>query len=86
MYKTRHDLIERWSTGIQARNWNPINLPNIICKKLESILENEMHSILWDFEIQMDHLKSARNADLVIIIKNEREIKTYIYIYIYIYI
>ena len=24
--------------------------------KPESVLENEMHNIHWDFEIQMDHL------------------------------
>ena len=28
--------------------------------KPESVLENEMHKLLWDFEIQMDHLISAR--------------------------
>ena len=35
--------------------------------KPESILENEMHKILWDFEIQIDHLILARRPDLVII-------------------
>ena len=35
--------------------------------KPESILENEMHKILWDFEIQTDHLISARWPDLEII-------------------
>ena len=30
----------------------------------ESILENQMHKILWDFEIQTDHLISARRPDL----------------------
>ena len=27
-----------------------------------TILENEMHKILWDFEIQTDHLLSARQT------------------------
>ena len=36
----------------------------------ESILENEMHKILWDFEIQTDHLISARRSDLGIVKKN----------------
>ena len=31
----------------------------------ESALENEAHKILWDFEIQMDQLISARRPDLV---------------------
>ena len=32
----------------------------------ESVLENETHKILLDFEIQTDHLISARRPDLVI--------------------
>ena len=35
----------------------------------ESVLENERDKILWDFEIQMDHLISARWPDLVIVNK-----------------
>ena len=34
--------------------------------KPESVLENEMQKILWDFEIQTDHLIPARRPDLVI--------------------
>ena len=36
----------------------------------ESVLENETHKLLWDFEIQTDHLISARLPDLVIVKKN----------------
>ena len=35
----------------------------------EFMLENEMHKILWDFEIQKDHLISVRQPDLVIVNK-----------------
>ena len=35
------------------------------------MLENEMNKILWDFEIQTDHLISGRQPDLVIVKKNE---------------
>ena len=31
--------------------------------KPESILVNEIHNILWDFEIQLDHLILARRPD-----------------------
>ena len=31
----------------------------------ESVLENETHKVLWDFEVQMDHLISARRPDLL---------------------
>ena len=33
----------------------------------KAILENETHNLLWDFEIQIDHLISARRPDLVIV-------------------
>ena len=33
----------------------------------ESALKNEIHKILWDFEIQTDHLISARQTNLVIV-------------------
>ena len=39
----------------------------------ESLLENEMHKIHWDFETQMDLLISARRPDLVIVNKKMRE-------------
>ena len=35
----------------------------------ESVLENEAHKILWDFEIQTDYLISARRLDLEIVNK-----------------
>ena len=38
----------------------------------DSILENETHKVLWDFEIQMDHLISARRPYLVIVNKRNK--------------
>ena len=35
----------------------------------ESVLENETHKLPWDFEIQMDHLISVRQPDIVIYAK-----------------
>ena len=34
--------------------------------KQESVVDNEMHKILWDFEIQMDHLILIRKPDQLI--------------------
>ena len=34
-----------------------------------SVLENNTHKLLWDFDIQTDHLISARRPDLIIIKK-----------------
>ena len=39
----------------------------------ESVLENETHKILWDSEIQTDHIISARRLDLVIVKKKKKK-------------
>ena len=36
-------------------------------EKTDSVLENETHKIHWDFEIETDHLISARRPDQVLI-------------------
>ena len=41
----------------------------------EFVLENETHKPLWDFEIQTDHLISARRQDLVIVNNNHNKQK-----------
>ena len=35
------------------------------------VQENDAHKLLWDFNIQTDHLISARRPDLIIINKKE---------------
>ena len=39
--------------------------------KPESVLENETHKVLWDFEIQMDHPVTTRRQDIVLINKKK---------------
>ena len=43
--------------------------------KPESILANEKYKILWDFEIAMDHLTSARHKKNIINSKNMKSVK-----------
>ena len=38
----------------------------------EFVVENETHKFLWEFEIQTDHLISARRPDLAIIKKKKK--------------
>ena len=38
------------------------------------ILENDSNKLLWDFNIQTDHLIPARSPDLIIINKKKREL------------
>ena len=39
------------------------------------VLENDTHKLLWDFDIQTDHLISARRPDLIIINKKKKKKK-----------
>ena len=41
-----------------------------------SVLKNETHKLLWDFEIQTDHLISARRQDLIIINNKKKRTRT----------
>ena len=37
------------------------------------VLENDTHKLLWDFNMQMDHLIPARRPDLIIINKKKKK-------------
>ena len=39
----------------------------------ESVLVNDTHKLLWDFDIKIDHLIPTRRPDLIII-KKDREL------------
>ena len=41
----------------------------------EFVLENETHEILWDFNIQPDHLLSARRLNVVIVNQKKKKKK-----------
>ena len=38
-----------------------------------SVQENDTHKLLWDFDIQMDHLISPRRPDFILINKKKKE-------------
>ena len=40
--------------------------------KLESLQENETHEIVWDIEIQRDHLIPAERPDYVLVMKKSK--------------
>ena len=41
----------------------------------EPNLENDTHQLLWDFDIQTDHIISARRPDLIIIYKKKENLQ-----------
>ena len=60
--RVRLDMTEcaMLSTENCARNWNlTIRINGICTNKQKTLLENEMHKFLWDFELLTDHLISA---------------------------
>ena len=72
-YKTRLDWVDK------LIHW-------AICKKFEfdhtnkwymynpaSVRENDTHKLLWDFDIQTDHLISSRRPDIIIINEKKKE-------------
>ena len=71
---------EKWSTENSAIDKKLSMLTKWLIHKLESVQENVMHRILWDFE--MDHSILAKRSHLVLINqknktkkkKNEKEI------------
>ena len=73
-YKIRHDWVGK------VIHWE-------LCKKFKfdptnkwyvhnpaAVLENDTHKLLWDFDIQTDHLISARRPDLIVINYKKREL------------
>ena len=43
----------------------------------ESVLEDKTYKLLWDFELQTDHLIAARQPDLVIINNKKEKLTNY---------
>ena len=71
-----------WEFSLSLKFEHSIKL---LMYKIESILENEMHKIIWDLKVWTDPLILPRRLDLEVI-NNIKETKRKIYIYIYIYI
>ena len=68
-YKTRHDWVRKVINSELYKKFRFNHTYKWYMHNLESVLENEMHKLLRDFEIQTDHLISARRPDLVIVNK-----------------
>ena len=65
-----------WEKGIHwelCKKLKVEHTPKLYMHKPESVRVNEMHKVLWDFEIQMNHEILARRPDLVIINMKKRE-------------
>ena len=71
-YKTRHNWISKVMHWKLCKRLKFDHTTKSYVNKSESVLENETHKILWDFEIQTNHQIPARRLDLVLITKEKR--------------
>ena len=58
-YNTRYSRVKRWSTGVVYQKLKFDHTNKWYMHNPETVQENEMHVVLWDFEIQTDHLIST---------------------------
>ena len=71
-YNMRHDWVGKVS---HWESWNRLKFDysdKLYMYKPESILENEVYKIIWDFEIKSDFLILARRPDFVLINKKKK--------------
>ena len=40
-----------------------------------AVLENDIHKLIWDFDVHTDHLISTRRPDLIVINKKKKKKK-----------
>ena len=65
-YKTKHDWVGKVIHSELSKILKYDHTNRWYMHNQASVLENETHKLLWDFEIQRDHLISARWPELVI--------------------
>ena len=70
-YKTRDDWVRKVVLGKLHKKFQFNQTNKWYMRKPESVLENETHKIIWDFEIQTNHQISVRRLDFEIIVKKE---------------
>ena len=71
MYKTTHDWAGK-VIHLELSQKFKFYYPNKwYIHNSEFVLENDTPKVLWDFEIQTDHLSLARRLDLVIVKKEK---------------
>ena len=68
-YKARHDWVGKVVHWELYKKVKFNHTHKWYMQNPASVLENDTHKLLWDFDIQTDHLLSARRPDLIIINK-----------------
>ena len=74
-YKARHDWIGKVIHWEMCKKFKFDHANKWYMHNRAPVLENDTHKLLWDFDIQTDHLISARRPDLIIINKKRKSAK-----------
>ena len=74
-YKTRPDWVGKVVHWEMCRKFQFDHTNKWYMHNPAPVLENDTHKLLWDFNIQTDHLIQARRPDLIIINNNKKKKK-----------
>ena len=74
-YKTRHDWVGKVIHWKMCKEFKFDDTNKWYMHDPAPVLDNNTHKFLWDFDIQMDHLISARRQDLIIINKKKENLQ-----------
>ena len=66
-YKTRHDWVGKVILREMCKKFKFDHTNKWYMHNRASVLENDTHKLLWDFDIQTDYRISSRRPDLIII-------------------
>ena len=70
-YKARHDWVGNMIHWEMCKKFKIDHMNKWYMHNPAPVLENDTHKLLWDFDMQMDHLISARRQELIIINKKK---------------
>ena len=73
-YKARHDWVGKVIHWEMCRKFQFNNTNKQYMHSPAPVLENDSHKLLWDFNVQTDHLIPARRPDLIIINDKKKRI------------
>ena len=72
-YKTRHDWVGKVIVWDMCKKFRFDHTNKWYMHNSAAVLENDTHKLLWDFDIQKDHLILARRPGLIVINKKKRK-------------
>ena len=72
-YKTRLDCVDKVIQWEFSKKFKSYQTNKCYMHSPETVMENETHRLLWDFEIRTDHLISARRPNLAMTNKEKEK-------------